>query len=460
MSGTARPEAPAGSIPSPEQSSEPEAPKSAGSEGADQHAARRRRRIAIAIYVIVSLACFLTVAPERLRSHTPANHFALLAEAWLHGRLDLGGPPPAYTGNNDFALFEGKHYVSFPPFPAILLVPFVKLTGSAERLKDGQVFLWFAGLAPAFLFLALEKLRASRRSERSERENAALAVIFALGTVYWFSAIQGTVWFAAHVIGTALACVYLWAALDAEHPFIAGACLGLGFATRTPLGFAFVLFVHEAIRRALARREGERAGALLKLGALFAAPAALALALVLAHNKVRFGDAFELGHRHLAIVWRPRIEKWGLFSYHYLPKNLGVVLTSLPFTGNSAAPFQVSAHGLALWITTPIYAWALWPKRTSPLFWALSATAAAVAVPDLLYQNTGWVQFGYRFSNDFAPFLFAMIATGARRLSVPFWLLAAWGIAVNAFGALTFDRAASARFYFVDHTQRIIHPPD
>src|SRR5690242_18514863 len=118
------------------------------SEDAEERAETLRRRIAIGIYALVTIACFVTVASERLHTHTPANHFALLAEAWLHGRLDLGGPPPAYTGNNDFAVFEGKTFVSFPPFPAVLLLPFVKLAGGADRVKDGQVFLWLAGIGP------------------------------------------------------------------------------------------------------------------------------------------------------------------------------------------------------------------------------------------------------------------------------------------------------------------------
>ena len=81
--------------------------------------------------------------------------------------------------------------------------------------------------------------------------------------------------------------------------------------------------------------------------------------------------------------------------------------------------------------------------------------AACVAVPSLCYQNSGWIQFGYRFSNDFAPFLIAMIATSGRRLSAPFWLLAAWSVAVNAFGAVTFQRTGYERYYFVDGTQRV-----
>ena len=444
------------SAPGKESASEESAP----GKGDVERATTTRRWIALAIYALVTAACFLTAAPDRLRAHTPANHFALLAEAWLHGRLDLGRPPPPYTGNNDFAFHDGLHYVSFPPFPAVLLVPFVKLVGGADRLKDGQVFLWLAGVGPVFLFLALEKLRAARRSERSTLENAALAALFALGTVYWFSAVQGTVWFAAHVVGAGLACMYLYASIDAAHPLLAGLCLGLGFATRTPLGLAFPWFAYEAWRTTEELRGEKRARALGWLGLRFAAPAALVLAVLLWHNRARFGDALEFGHRYLTIVWRPRIERWGLFSYHYLGKNLGVALTSLPYTGTTAAPFQVNAHGLALWVTTPIYAWAVWPKRTSALFWALAATAAAIAIPSLLYQNTGWVQFGYRFSNDFAPFLFVMIAVGARRFTAPFWLFAAWGVLVNGFGALTFDRAEGARFYFVDGSQRVLHQPD
>ncbi len=417
--------------------------------------ASRRGTVALAIYALVTLVYAVSCSRELFTVHTPYNHYALLAEAWLHGRLDLGGPPPAYAGGNDFAVLGDRYYVSFPPFPAVLIAPLVQLAGSAERVRDGQFFLAFAGVGPAVLFLALEKLSASRRSRRTQAENVALSLLFALGSVYWFSAVQGTVWFAAHVVGVALACIYLYCALDAAHPLAAGFALGLGFATRTPLGFALPLFLCEALRagrsdpRALARRL-----------ALFAAPAALVLAALLWHNHARFGDATEFGHRYLHIAWRARIEKWGLFSYHYLPRNLAVVLTSLPYAHVQGAPFQINLHGLALWVTTPIYAWALWPRRTPPLFWALAVTASAVALPSLFYQNTGWIQFGYRFSNDFAPFLFAMIAVSGRRFGVPFYALGAAAIAVNGFGAVTFQRAGFERFYFLERTQRVLHQPD
>ena len=39
----------------------------------------------------------------------------------------------------------------------------------------------------------------------------------------------------------------------------------------------------------------------------------------------------------------------------------------------------------------------------------------------LFYQNTGWRQFGYRFSNDYAPLLFVLLAIGdtALRVALP-----------------------------------------
>jgi hypothetical protein len=431
--------------------------------------------LAIGLYVLVTAVFTATSAPTIFTTHTPYNHYALLADGWLHHRLDLGGPPPGYTGNNDFALFQDRYYVSFPPFPAVLIAPLVALSGGAEQTRDGLFFLALAGVGPAVLFLALDKLSRTGRSRRSVGENLALGLIFALGTVYWFTAVQGTVWYAAHVVAVAMTAIYVYASIDAAHPVVAGLALGLAFASRPPLGYAFPLFFYEAYRAASITDapfdETPGGGAVVSIGradvrvlfdrlAFFAAPATMVLAVLFWHNRARFGNAFEFGHRLLQIGWKGRIDRWGLFSYHYLGRNLGVVFSGLPYTGAAGVPFQINVHGLALWITSPFYAWALWPRRAGPLFGALAVTALAVAVPGLCYQNSGWIQFGYRFSNDFAPFLFVMLAVGGRRLSAPFWLLAAAAMAVNAFGAVTFQRGAFARYYFVDGTQRILHQPD
>lgn len=457
--------------------------------------------VALGCYVCLLITYGVVAGTERLTEHTPYNHFALLAEAWLDGRLDLGKDPPDYAHGNDFAHYGDKWYVPFPALPAALLLPLVYFAGSAERVRDGQFFVWLAPLGPVLLFFALEKLRRLGRSERSRLTNLGLSLGFALGSVYFFTAVQGTVWFAAHVVAVALAAAYVLFAIDARRPVWAGLMLGLAYWTRAPLLFAAPLFVFEAWRASRASAEtkagngssaaslesgdgpsgvGSAAEARRLTGAvsfwqrcrvawaqtdvrrfsarcaLFALPLAVCFGLSLLHNQARFDDPFDVGYRHLQVAWHARISKWGLFHYHYLAKNLAVVLTSLPWI----EPLRINAHGVALWLTTPMYLYLLCARRRRPGYAAMLVTAACVGVPALFYQNTGWMQFGYRFSNDYAVFLFCGLALCGRRLGPLFWALTLWAVLVNAFGAVTFDRARYARFYYQQPSQGSLHQPD
>jgi hypothetical protein len=129
-------------------------------------------------------------------------------------------------------------------------------------------------------------------------------------------------------------------------------------------------------------------------------------------------------------------------------------------------PFKINEHGLALWFTTPLYFWVLWPKRLDLrpdqrwLYGVLAITAALPAAMDLLYQNPGWRQFGYRFSNDYALCLFLLLAVGGRPMRWLFGAAALWGIAWNLFGAATFDKSQFDRFYFRDGSQTVVYQPD
>ncbi len=467
---------------------------------------RSRRLLVAALLYVVCVVVFAAVAGKpRLTEHTAFNHYAHLADAWLHGRQDLRNGPPAYAQGNDFAEFHGKTYISFPPFPAVLMLPFVALAGSPEDFRDGQFMVWLAGVGPAVLFLVLEKLRRTRVSMRSERENVALAFLLAFGTVYFFTAVEGTVWFAAHVVGVGLAALYLLYALDAERPFLAGVCLACSWMTRPStvlIGLVFAMealrvsckhglpgegSLEERLRQTWARVDlRQLAGRLLP----FAAPIALVLVLSSAMNYARFGNPSPtaFGHEHLSVVWKGRIQSWGLFGYHYLPKNLGVMLTILPwrppehlacFVGapNGVAaigafakgllgarpactPFRINEHGLALWFTTPLYFWLFRPKARSYTYTLLGLAALGPCVLDLLYQNSGWRQFGYRFSNDYAVLLFVLLALGQRPMGGLFKACATWSVVWNLFGAATFDRGEHDRFYFREGSQSVLYQAD
>ncbi|MGH7283382.1 MAG: hypothetical protein ACRELY_17785 [Polyangiaceae bacterium] len=442
----------------------------------------RRLVIGAGIYLVCLIVFAIVAGPARLLEHTPFNHYAHLAYAWLHGRQDLVNGPPSYAQGNDFAQFDGKTYISFPPFPALLMLPFVALAGSPENFRDGQFIISLAGIGPALLFLILEKLRRTERSARSEKENIALALLFAFGTVYFFTAVEGTVWFAAHVVGVACAGIYILCALDAERPFLAGLALACAWTTRPPMMFIALLFAMEAIR--VSCKDGlptegtlqERIEETWKRAdkkilwnklLLFAAPFAASFLIASWMNESRFGDPSPLafGHEYLSVAWHTRIAKWGLAGYHYLSKNLGVMLTVMPWLppkGAHGAPaLQINEHGLALWFTTPLYLWLLYPKKRGFLHDLVLACALMPMLVDLCYQNSGWRQFGYRFSNDYALLLFILLAVGDRPMKTAFKIAAIWGIVWNLFGAVTFDRGGQYdRYYWREGTQTILYQSD
>ncbi len=467
---------------------------------------RQRAALPALIFVIAS-SVYVGTSAKRVTHPLEDNHFVHLANSFLHGRLHQEGPPP---GQNDWACFDTvdqdtcpnnrwafpdperyRFYVSFPPFPAVVIAPAVALFGTG--LYDGLFWAILAGFAPAILYILLRHLRESGRSKRRRRDDLLLVALFAVGSVYYFTAVQGAVWFSAHVVACSLLFLYLLFGIDARRPVLAGLMLGLCFMTRPTTAFLAIFFGIEALRvsrRKVARssetseedeasEDDDRADedeseetnlnlvaflravdvrAALALIMKFSAPILVIGGIAMWMNQARFADPFEFGHTYLQIRWRPRIERWGLFNYHYFSKNLAVFAASLPWL-SSARPFiKISRHGLALWFTTPNLLAVLWPKRVSWTMVALFVAIIPVALMNLMYQNSGWIQFGYRFSLDYLPLVFVAIALSRQRFGKLFWALAIFSIVVNTFGAITFNRAGE--FYDGDGSQNVLFQPD
>jgi hypothetical protein len=439
----------------------------------------RRSLVPLAVFVVCSLAYVLMLG-NRSAGPTQNNHFVHLADSFLAGQLSvIGNRPP---GDNDWALYNGTWYVTFPPFPALVILPAVAIWGTATR--DALFWAICAGLAPSFLFVLLRRLSERGDSARSTRENLLLTGLFAFGTVYFFVAVQGTVWFAAHVVASSLIVLFLLCSLDAEHPLLAGAALGALWTTRPPTLLIAPIFLIEVLRRyrkpgraaestgsalgftydahpllqALRWVRGAELAPVLRALALFAAPALVALGIQLWLNAARFDDPFSTGYEYLQIRWKTRIEEWGLFNYHYFSKNLAVFLASLPWFYEAAPHVKISLHGLALWFTTPNLFWLLWPARVDARMVGLYGSALLIALLDLCYQNSGWIQFGYRFALDYMPLLFMLLALGGRRFGPVFVMCTLFAVTVNTFGALTFERAW--RFYDDDRSQNRLFQPD
>jgi hypothetical protein len=197
------------------------------------------------------------------------------------------------------------------------------------------------------------------------------------------------------------------------------------------------------------------------------------------------------------------IDTWGLFHPHYLLRNLDAAFLKLPTFSLSPLQLGYDAWGLSLFITFPLIALAFVPSSQptralqatgalvallaasamlAPLapppgeppvgarpaaLWALLAlalgffafcawqwakekdaprlllpvlvTLVACMAPGLFYQNTGYAQFGFRFSLDYTPYLVLLLALGRWnfRKGLPL-VLAALSIAAGVWGALAF----------------------
>jgi len=405
-------------------------------------------RIEIGLF-LVTFCAYAVSSGEMSGRQSQAPHFVYQADAFLRGQLHVRSLPPII---NDWVRIDDRWYVSFPPFPAVLMVPFVALAGLL--FNDVLFTIFFGALNVPLLYRLLRRLaEGGEEGEPPGRpafEHAALALAFAFGTIAWYCAIRGEVWFTAETIGVTLTLLYLHSALRARHPVLAGTFVALAAITRTPLAFSAVFFVFEALfdgrrvswselRSVLG--DGERRSVAVKKLLLFALPIALVAAPAAAMNWARYGKLTEFGHSHLyANRVNPQIQKYGLFHYAFLERNLHAAFTRLPVIQLNPLRVGFDGEGMSLLVTSPVFALLLWPRLRPRLHGGLWLTTAAVAVPGFFYQNSGWYQFGFRFSLDYTPYLIALLSIGRRPFTRGFWALLLLGMAVNAWGAAVFNR--------------------
>jgi hypothetical protein len=439
-------------------------------------------RIPLIIFV-VGLAIFAAFAGKRLLIHSPDNHFVYLADAFLHGTAELVRKPhhqndwasfdelalkgasaeqhgPKVKGfftrrkgaADEFRLLSGeeiniprgdrgesetRYFVSFPPAPAVLMMPFVAVAGYGAN--DVIFTLLFAALNGVLIFWLLQSLTRLGYSLRNQSDNLWLTALFTLGTAHLWCAVLGRVWFTALIVGLTFHLLYIYWSIDARRPVLAGLALAGAFSTRATLLFAVVFFYWQLFLSPAGKAltQAER----WKRFALFNAPCLAVGLLLLWYNAVRFESPTEFGHTFLAGGTLTRIRDYGLFHWNFLDRNLHAALTLVPRIGEEWPYLQLSKHGMSILLTTPALALLAWPRRSHPLARAFGCSALVVVLPIAFYQNTGWEQFGFRFLLDFLPYLIGCLALGGQPMTRWFRGLIIAGVLVNALGAATFHRA-------------------
>ena len=436
------------------------------------------RRIPLpAIAFLIALIGYGLAAGPTLGRQSIAPHYVYLADALLHGRLDLTQPPSSY----DLLVVDGRAYVAGSPMPAILLTPLVALFG--------------AGVSDVLFGIVLGALNVALVQYLFRR--GWLTLLFAFGTPHLYLSTLGSVWFNAHVVAIFFGLLAVREALlltahsseaNAMRCFRAGLWLACaGFARPTMLlGGVFVLLLIALSRPAELRvarahrrrvlesiaRCGRGLAANRDLLTAFGAAMALGIAGHGLYNTARFGSPADFGYQYTAGASNitTAYARYGGFNLRFLPCNLFVSILNPPEVNGAVPPILYTACdylldavdlsdtsrpispnplGMSVFLVTPAFLLLFAARRCEPMVTAAWAGLLATMIPLWMYHNTGSLQFGFRYWMDAAPMWLVLLSTAAsrqpgsdeaaardRRQRADFQILTLISVAINVWGFL------------------------
>jgi hypothetical protein len=399
--------------------------------------------------VLIPLGLFLSawVVYAWLTNGRPTHldYFIPLADAFLHGRLGLLEAPSWF--NEVVPNADGLYYVVYPPMPALLLVPIVWLFGPEFDQAWATVILGAANVA--LMHSILLEMGVGRRPR------VVLSLVFAFGTIVWYSAQAGSSWHIAHVVAMTFMLLAVRACQRDARTGLIGLLFGAAVLARLPLVLAAPFFVAYVVDRALREPSGDHTafGSLrvirpvaahtrpdwarvVALGAPLAAGVIAPVLLYLVYNHVRFGSPFETGYPLIPGLMQEAQYRDGFFSVANIPRKLYALFLSGPVQVEGFPWIQPRAlGGLSIALTTPLFLWAIRARRLDWFGLGSWLAIVLVLIPILLHADPGGLQFGFRYAQDFYPFLFLLMVRGLDgRLSFEAWLAIAIGAVVNLWG--------------------------
>jgi hypothetical protein len=376
---------------------------------------------------------------------TNLDYFLPLADAFLHGRLGLLEGPSWL--NELVPWSNGLYYVVYPPMPALVLLPAVALFGASFDQAWATVLLGAANVV--LMYLLMLGMGVGRRPR------VVLSLVWAFGTIVWYSAQAGSSWHIAHVVATTFMLLAILACQRDARPGLIGLLFGATVLARLPMIVAAPFFVAYLIDRTIRETTDDRTvfGALrpdrpkvlearpdrarlLALGEPMLLGLAVAVVGYLMYNQLRFGTPFETGYMLIPGLTEEPQYKDGQFSIVNIPRTLYALFLSGPVQIESFPWVQPRAlGGLSIFLTTPLFLWSIKARR--PDWFNVGAWLAVglLLIPIVVHADPGGLQFGFRYAQDFYPFLFLLTVRGLEgRLSFEAWLAIAIGAVVNLWG--------------------------
>ncbi len=341
---------------------------------------------------------------------TRHQHFSVLANAFLHGRLSF---LTAYEHGFDAVLFHGNYYWPLGPFPAILILPFVAL-GNLFHTSFHEAYIHL------FLFLSIwvTWYYIGKKLTYTTRDALYWTYAFCFSSTLFGVAFVPLSWQFAQLVTVLLVSLALYEYLTKKRMMYIGLLLGLTAATRITagLGIIFFIFIFLNKKYPLKKRIKQLGLLLLPFGGI--------LLLLLLYNFARFGSITEQGY-NLQILFNPSLNKareYGIFNLVHIPGNLYYFFLATPhpvfkdtISHVLRPPFiEQDDWGLGLFVISPYYIYLIflhYRDRISKLLWI---TVLIIALPIFCYYGIGYSQYGYRYSLDFLPFLFFLLIKNYR----------------------------------------------
>lgn len=386
------------------------------------------------LLTIVSLVCFLLVLQiftgQYFWKDNAYNTYALQADSWRQGRLDLG---ENYSWL-EIAEYNGKFYCSFPPFPSYILFPLTFVFG--RNTPDGVVLLFFDLMAVFFLYKIAIKLKLS------PRESSFCALVFSICTNMTFVFFVPSVWFFAQTISYSLAIAAIYCALNGKGGWslFLWSC-GVGCRPMQALFLPILLWLLFKIEK---ERWPEQKWYKIILNKFYWGIPPLFIAIsYMALNYARFENIVEFGHNYLPeFVY---IHKQ--FSTDYLAYNFKMLMNLPDFSEEGKMLIDHAGNLNFLWVNPPILIFMFTviaacikkEKDTAMLGGLIFILSAGYLVITAMHATMGGWHFGNRYTNDILPWLFIsviMFFSKHRWLikwQIPF---AIWGILFNVVGTV------------------------
>lgn len=373
-----------------------------------------------------------------LWEHSPYDSYTLQALAWRSGRLSLD---KNYEWL-ELAIYNGKYFVSFPPFPTVIMLVLSLFFGPDTPSMAVNMAFFLGSTAFAYAII--------RRYGRKPIETAFIALFLTAGCNLLEVSMSGGVWNIAQGASFffTLACVYAMETPYGEcrrfHMLMGPLCIAIAVGCR-PFQAVYVPYVlfrlyHQCRHVSMSEHSPVSFAAVLRrMIPYLVAPALLAAAYAVL-NYARFGNVFEFGHNYL-----PEFSTEGgvQFSLEHWKVNLKNIFR-LPYFQDNRLVFPQS-YGFAFYLGNPLYLIALIETVRSLIRGRMDRQKIILLVSIfahfnllLLHRTFGGVQFGTRYLIDAVPMLAVLAFSRKERLSLADGLLMIWGIAFNFYGALIY----------------------